>query len=514
MAYTKTTWVTGDKVTSTKLNKIEQGIYDNDAACDELKTALNDIVVSSTDLSQYLYKKDTYMSDNNGTLSPINTGFDIYKIPIGAKDILYFYASENFAPAMTSTYIWHLQMADGTFKTLGLGAGKDDYYLRNNFSEHNIVCGNGGIRNVFVEVKRDLVNKITIGISKDYNVLNTNIPTGVTVFNKDTIVNSLYASDIYMSPSNSSFNTISSPWSSVNLKVKAGDKFVFNGTVTGISYKGTWYNASGSGAIQISNSTSEYVVENDGYICFFINETLNNSVIYHPVDSIKVFVSDVLGDVQDAVFKQFNGLNGVAFGTSLTYRKASGNGYLTFLEPLSGITFDNQGIGSSTILGNGGSLDMLAAIKAYTSYSGKRVCVLEGFVNDWYENKTLGTYEDTEETTVCGCVRSALNYMLSQNANMTVFLILDHFGKVNSTVDCSSTATNASGLTQYEYYEEIAKVAESLGIPVIKEYKLSQISENTPQYLEDNIHLNVLGAKQSGNVIWSKMKQFPVNAVS
>lgn len=41
MAYTKTTWVTGDKVTSTKLNKIEQGIYDNDAACDELKTALN-----------------------------------------------------------------------------------------------------------------------------------------------------------------------------------------------------------------------------------------------------------------------------------------------------------------------------------------------------------------------------------------------------------------------------------------------------------------------------------------
>ena len=39
MAYTKTTWVTGDKVTSTKLNKIEQGIFDNDAACDELKTA-------------------------------------------------------------------------------------------------------------------------------------------------------------------------------------------------------------------------------------------------------------------------------------------------------------------------------------------------------------------------------------------------------------------------------------------------------------------------------------------
>ena len=28
MAYTKTTWAAGDTVTSTKLNKIEQGIYD------------------------------------------------------------------------------------------------------------------------------------------------------------------------------------------------------------------------------------------------------------------------------------------------------------------------------------------------------------------------------------------------------------------------------------------------------------------------------------------------------
>ena len=32
-------------------------------------------------------------------------------------------------------------------------------------------------------------------------------------------------------------------------------------------------------------------------------------------------------------------------------------------------------------------------------YTGKRVCLLEGFINDWYQGKTLGTWQDTAETT-------------------------------------------------------------------------------------------------------------------
>ena len=205
----------------------------------------------------------------------------------------------------------------------------------------------------------------------------------------------------------------------------------------------------------------------------------------------------------------FDGLTGVAFGTSLTYRSQTTGGFLNYLPELSGITFDNQGIGSSSIYGN-----MLTAIKGYTGYSGKRVCLLEGFVNDWYGNKTLGTWKDTAETSVCGCIRSALNYMLSQNANMTIFLILDPYGRDYNSVDCSSTAVNGSSLTQFEFYEEIAKVAESLGIPVIKEYAGSQISENTPQYFLDNIHPNALGAKQSANYIWSRMRWYKPNMIS
>ena len=247
-------------------------------------------------------------------------------------------------------------------------------------------------------------------------------------------------------------------------------------------------------------STAKYI-----YLSFF-GATYNSNYTVRINGIITKKDVDKLGLVNG-----FDGLSAVAFGTSLTYRAQTTGGYLQYLPDMSGMTIDNQGVGSSTILGNGGNLDMLAKIKAYTGYSDKQVCLLEGFINDWYGNYTLGTYTDTAETTVCGCVRSAINYMLSQNANLTIFLILDPYGRNYNSVDCSSSAVNGSGLTQYSFYEEVAMVGESLGIPVIKMYAESQISQNTPQYLLDNIHPNAAGAKQSANFIWSKIKQYYPN---
>ena len=221
------------------------------------------------------------------------------------------------------------------------------------------------------------------------------------------------------------------------------------------------------------------------------------------------YVFDKLqAEIDEASNKQFDGMSGVAFGTSLTYKAQTDNGYLQYLPTLSGIDFDNQGIGSATIKSG-----ILNAIKGYTGYANKNICILEGFVNDWSGNNSLGTYTDNTETTVCGCVRSAINYIMAQNTQITLFLVLDHYGK-NSSLDRSSTAVNGAGLTQYQYYEEIAKVAESLGIPVIKQYAGSQIGENTPQYLTDYIHCTALGAKQSAYFIWSQMKQYYPNVVS
>ncbi len=202
----------------------------------------------------------------------------------------------------------------------------------------------------------------------------------------------------------------------------------------------------------------------------------------------------------------YQGLSGVAFGTSLTYRSQSTGGYLQYLPGMLGMAIDNQGIGNATILVTEDypNLDILAAVKGYTGYSGKSVCILEGFVNDFYRNPDkLGTYTDATETTVCGCVRSAINYILTQNPDITLVLVLDHYGKSTS----ASTVTNDNGDTQFEYYEEIAKVAESLGIPVIKGYAISGMNELTPDYFIDNIHPTAAGAKQFAHTIFSGIKQ-------
>ena len=260
-------------------------------------------------------------------------------------------------------------------------------------------------------------------------------------------------------------------------------------------------NAVGTTTAQIP-SNAAYI-----YLCFYGSTYCSG----YTISGDRIVMASELEGL--GIENHFDGLTGVAFGTSLTYRAQTTGGYLQYLPEMSGITFDNQGVGSSYILGDGGDRDMLAKIKAYQGYSGKRICLLEGFVNDWYNGKTLGTYTDTAETTVCGCVRSALNHMLSQNANLTIFLILDPYGRNYGNVDCSSSSVRY-GKTQYEYYSEISKVAESLGIPVIKEYSESQMSENTPQYYIDNIHPNALGARQTANLIWSRMRWSIPNAVS
>lgn len=205
----------------------------------------------------------------------------------------------------------------------------------------------------------------------------------------------------------------------------------------------------------------------------------------------------------------YNGMSGVAFGTSITARAYThGIGYLIYLQRMSGVIWDDFGIGSGQIYTNDTNFNILAKIKSKDSayYATKGVCIIEGFVNDWYLNNTLGVYTDATETTVCGCLRSAINHILTANPAITLFIVFDHYGKEIT----AETAVNASGLTQYEYYEGLAKVADSMSVPTIKVYKNSGINHYTADmYLADNIHLNKLGAKQEANTIWQSMASLP-----
>lgn len=461
----------------------------------QLKEDLNEVVVAYDTIDPYLYAENAYLRD--GVLTTLS-GYNTYKFPLNAFDVLMLKWDSSPFGALGSIYIFSVEHSGGTIENI---YGQFTYgAVQGNYTDmvvEGAIPDKSDIVAFYITIQDGNENFMHVALNYPYTQLANDVRSVFSLSAKTCIETLWY----YRTGTN--WGRFNSPYNTKVLKLKTGDRIVFGKTITGVSGKATIIKTDGTvGSI----TTTEYTATGDCILYIFDNSSVDGTIDFYPANPLKISTDNIFGDIN--VNRQFANLEGVAFGTSLTYRAISSYGYLTKLADLSGINFDNQGIGSSVIKGN-----MLTAIKNYTGYSGKRVCILEGFVNDWYQNLPLGTYTDATEDSVCGCVRSALNYMLSQNANMAVFLILDHYGRNNGGVNCSTTAENGSGLTQYEYYEEIAKVAETLGIPVIKEYEVSQISENTPQYLADNIHLNALGAVQSAYAIWSQFKNYYPNQV-
>ncbi len=455
---------------------------------------LDNIVDNYTILKPYLYKKNTYINASNVETS-LN-GYDLFKIPINHLDVVRIkWTGSNFWNGISSSYVARFELSNNTYRT---GAGAPENVIHESNKEALYLCPSDAI-NLCIVANADLVDDVSVFKNIQSAKL---LPDNIQALNYVTKLSSENSilSNFFLG-NNNVIGTFTSPTMSYFVKVKAGDRVTWGSTLTGLSRSGVYRNASGN-AVEIPLG-NEYTFAEDGLASIYDNPPATGAVTFYPKDSIKIEGKNIVGDV--ASNNSFDGLNAVAFGTSLTYRSQTTGGFLQYLPALSGMTFDNQGIGSSMILGN-----MLTAIKNYDSYDDKDICTLEGFCNDWYYNgDNLGTWKDTTESTVCGCVRSALNYILTQNPDITVFLILDHYGQgINAT-----TEVNSDGLTQFEFYEEIAKVAESLGIPVIKEYAISGINEKTPQYLLDNIHPNALGAKQSAYAIWSQMKQYYPNQI-
>lgn len=201
-------------------------------------------------------------------------------------------------------------------------------------------------------------------------------------------------------------------------------------------------------------------------------------------------------------------LNGVAFGTSLTYRAQTTGGYLDYLPYMVGATIENKGVGSSFFYGlEENQYNILYNIKNYTQYADKDFVIIEGCVNDWYNGRKLGTYKDQGTDSVCGCLYNMFSHIYSQNPNIQIFVILDHYGKNADGIDMSPSSVKGT-YTQYEYYEEVAKCCEYNQVTCLKEYMNSDFQESADQYLVDYIHCNELGAEKSASIIFELMKNY------
>lgn len=481
-----------------------------DAENNQLKGDLDNLkkesIVSSNNISDYLFKENAFMS-STGVVTPEN-GYSIYKISLNGVNYVNI-RNKDFASSIAFWSGLGIEeicgvMHNGTYTKLGEINHKYGMVLR--ASNEVSVLYNGDCE-VYFNVKDEYRDNVVLSVNSPYTAINETISIKNSVFNiteKNAVKSYLYFdvnSNVmgkYGSPSDGYFTLV--------IKVSKGDEIKFSGIATGANKYGSFTPINGNTTFI---TESVFKATEDGIVIIFAyeNDAIKYKGTFYPKNSIKIDYDNVVNPPNS---NEFKGLKGVAFGTSLTYRAQTTGGYLQYLPNMLEMEFDNQGVGSATIYPFTDDGRIYNKITSYSNYSNIDVCILEGFVNDWYQEAPLGTYTDNDDTSVCGRVRKAINYIMSQNSNITIFLVLDHFGRLHNTTDESSTVIRG-GKTQYEYYEEISKVAESLGVPVVKQYAISRINENTPQYFLDDIHMNDLGARQSANSIYSAMKQYSPN---
>lgn len=219
-----------------------------------------------------------------------------------------------------------------------------------------------------------------------------------------------------------------------------------------------------------------------------------------------------IDEINENTANPYLGMSCVAFGTSLTYRDL---GYRPYLATDLGIIIDNQGVGSAFWLTwQQDNSNILYNVQNYTGFADKDLCIIEGCTNDFGGNRALGTYKDTGTDTVCGCLYNMISHVYTENPDIQIFVILDHFGRVYGSSDSSPAKVNTEGKTQYDYYEECAKLCAFYGIPCIKTYEFCNVGPFGTEYLYDNIHLNALGGQQVAQAIAKAMLGFKPKIVT
>lgn len=465
-------------------------------------------VVESVIMNQIAFTYTNYDGKyikNDGGLATDNATHTSDLVPVFPGQILYF----KDVPITASFYCFGFYSNDTPSGTSSTGKYA---YDSSHASDISITVPNGSAYMVYSYPSGGTAGKVFIGNAK---LIDGIVPGQTTFFERKNLFN-IYAHNLigrYYDATNT-LKTAAAYGQSDLIPVVVGD--VYTSTETGFNVN--YYASDGTFVSAVSSTTyntNKKVTIPSGVayarFMFTVAQIDNFEVWSLSEDYYSLKPEFMPYEDNTDTDNPWDGMNGVAFGTSITYRAQTTGGYLQFLPTLSGITFDNQGVGSSAIFNpSNPSLDMLKVIKEYTGYANKDVVIIEGFVNDWYGQKTLGTYTDSTEESACGCLRSAINYVYSQNAKVTMFVIFDHYGRNYNSVDESSTAVRG-GKTQYEYYEEMAKVCASLGIKTIKLYEMAEFSQLTPQYFLDDIHPNGLGAEHEANKIWSVMKTYAPN---
>lgn len=196
----------------------------------------------------------------------------------------------------------------------------------------------------------------------------------------------------------------------------------------------------------------------------------------------------------------------MAFGTSITDIGAGTGKYVPYLAQYNEMFCSECGNGGGQITGGG---TIYNNIMGRESYAGYDLITIEGFVNDWYGNKDIGTVGDTENSTFCGALYLLLKH-LQETSTARIVVITDHHTRATSTYPSWGVfAKNSGGKTQADFWEATKNVCKMVGVPVIDAGEGSGISPLVETHYVDQIHHSDIGGEVYAKYIWDKLKNIP-----
>ena len=264
----------------------------------------------------------------------------------------------------------------------------------------------------------------------------------------------------------------------------------------------------------------------------FVGETVIIN-LHEKIESVEVDYNDKIKQTNEridssGIVNPWKGKTWLALGTSITDTNntlapdgtCTGK-YAPYLKELGEFgTLENKGV-AGTIVGS----HMLYYASHATHLADADLVTIEGFVNDWVGSRKLGKVGDTipyhvawsspvwdnggndETGSFAGAVYQAFTTLMANAPKAKIVLITDNTGQIiPSTGANCARETLKNGLTQKDYTDMAISVAHYLGVEVINAGQESQINQEHPEYLIDQIHQTELGGQQFAKAIWSKLK--------
>lgn len=513
MAYTPTVWAKGDKVTSARLNKIENGIADkvdkvsgkvlstNDYTNAD-KKKVNDISISSPANGQALVYNSSTQKWENKTIGGSGTGQDGYSPTVTVTNITGGHRVSITDVNGTKTF----DVMDGTNGTNGTN-GSDGFSPT--VTVTNIT---GGHRVSITDVDGTKTFDVIDGTNGTNGVSPTITVTAIAGGHRVSITDATSTTSFdvmdgtgggdsgggdsgettYVNVIPEQTFTPTTDYTALTVSEILIDGQAYRYTVNGVENTGT---ATLTGGSIILGSYTDYA---DGAGGAF--ECLNNAVYYDTklrtettIKVDKVVESGGGGGGSSTYYNPLKGKIAAFTGDSLCYGAGYTGGYAKIIGEDNSMTVQNIGVSEGTVVKYQNYFcisESIPNLRADADY-----VILEGGGNDaWYGEQVipLGTmtsgYDDTlDTTTFAGALESMIKNTINRFPGKKIGYIFPHKGVPNF----SSTISGG-------YYHMIIDILQKWGIPYFDNNILCpplgyvDVLKNT-YTIGDGVHPNELG---------------------